>query len=137
MANSNNIENSETDNTNISEDSSKQKKFYQKIGDYLTEKKDDLIEKIDIVQYAKTELEQLIVSKFPLMTANVRQEIETFVDSKVPIITAKIREETEKLIEHKLNDLYAFIRKIAILLFVLTLPLTIGVWAIALAIYFK
>ena len=118
MANSNNIENSETDNTNISEDSSKQKKFYQKIGDYLTEKKDDLIEKIDIVQYAKTEFKNLI-------------------ESKVPFITANIREETEKLIDHKLDELYAFIRKIALLLFVITLPLTIGVWAIALAIFLK
>lgn len=110
--------NNETDKSSNLEDTQKQRKFYQKIGDYITEKKEDIFEKIDIVQYAKTEFKNLI-------------------ESKVPFITANIREETEKLIDHKLDELYAFIRKIALLLFVLTLPLTIGVWAIALAIYLK
>lgn len=110
--------NNETNKSSNLEDTQKQRKFYQKIGDYITEKKDGIFEKIDIVQYAKTELEKLI-------------------ESKVPFITANIRDETEKLIDHKLDELYAFIRKIALLLFVITLPLTIGVWTIALAIYFK
>lgn len=123
MGNNNDLENSDKNcneqaNSPRKEEESKEKKFYQRIGDYITEKKDGLFEKIDIVQYAKTELEKLI-------------------DSKVPFITANIREETEKLIDHKLNDLYAFIKKITLLLFVLTLPLTVGVWAIAIAIYIK
>ena len=41
--------NNETNKSSNLEDTQKQRKFYQKIGDYITEKKDGIFEKIDIV----------------------------------------------------------------------------------------
>lgn len=85
----------------------------------------------------KKELKNTIDEKINLFLEKGKTEIETLIESKLPFITANVREEIEQLIDHKLNDLYSFIKKIALLLFVLTIPLTLGVWAIALVIYLK
>ncbi len=124
--------NKETDIVNPTENEGKDKKSSQK--------KDGFFEKLNPNHVIKTAINEAINNfeeKYPALASQTRKEFEAFLESKLPFITANIREETEKLIDHKLNDLYAFIKKIALLLFVLTLPLTVGVWAIAIAIYIK
>ncbi len=68
---------------------------------------------------------------------NIRTNIEELIDSRVPFVTANIREELEKLIDHKIESLKAPLNKIAIIIFVCTLPLTLGIWFLAFVLFTK
>ena len=58
-------------------------------------------------------------------------------EPRVPFVTANIREELEKLIDHKIESLKAPLNKIAIIIFVCTLPLTLGIWFLAFVLFTK
>ncbi len=124
--------NKETDIVNPTENEGKDKKSSQK--------KDGFFEKLNPNHVIKTAINEAINNfeeKYPALASQTRKEFEAFLESKLPFITANIREETEKLIDHKLNAIHVTIKKIALMLFAITITLTLGIWFLALVIYIK
>ena len=109
---------------NKSDDESIKYSLYQRAINYLGERfKLSLIETID--------------EKWPSMVSVVNKEAKDLIDSRWPFVKDGLLQDVEKLLDRKISLIDSIIKKIAIILFVCFIPLTLGIWALVIALFIK
>ena len=85
----------------------------------------------------KLNLIEAIDEKWPSMVSMVNTEAKDLIDSRWPFIKDGLLQDVEKLLDRKISLIDSIIKKIALILFVCFIPLSLGIWALAIALFIR